>query len=444
MKTLRRRAALAGVIAVASVLGLSSPALAHATIRITAPGAGTKLDKPTPVTVSVTADDGTTVNAVRLVVEQLEPVKRTFSVDDPSAGSNPITVPFTRNGKYRLTPRVRWTHDPLLPLNHNPDEDETPGTSADLSVAIPPAPPSEVRALVNAETRVVTVTWNPNAEEDMLGYAVLRTRAGGQPEQVGTVEHPKNSFADTASAEAGGEYTYQVLAVRAGATDKEPVASAASVVKTSVPDPPPPPTTAPPAGSGTTVVAGTPTTAASGTASTVPSGSPGALATSGKVDLSGFTTIQNQTRRSAPRPAPEVDTGFQSTLPFDIPEGEQQAEAEEGGELGEIAADSPQLRELGSEDDGAERHRSLAFLAAGLLATVLLMHVLWVKSEVEKVPLEAVAPEGPQPVAAGFRPPGSPAKVPPMAKPPKTPTARFRADGGSRSGQRGSKVSSGV
>jgi hypothetical protein len=44
-------------------------------------------------------------------------------------------------------------------------------------------------------------------------------------------------------------------------------------------------------------------------------------------------------------------------------------------------------------------------MAAGLLATVVLMHVLWLKSEVDKQPLEALAVAGPdsEPLPSGRR-----------------------------------------
>ncbi|MGH9179901.1 MAG: hypothetical protein ACRD0N_15300, partial [Acidimicrobiales bacterium] len=171
-------------------------------------------------------------------------------------------------------------------------------------------------------------------------------------------------------------------------------------------------TTAPPAGTGTTIAA-SPPAAAGATGTTLPATSPGALTTSGSVDLKGFTSVQSQTaRRAAPLPrAIEPDTGFQATLPFaDVPEVEEEGELEGGGELGEVAADSPQFRELGAEDEGADRQRTMAFFAAGLLATVLLMHVLWVRSEVKRVPLEALEPEGPTPIGRDDPAPAAPTK----------------------------------
>ncbi|HVM03388.1 MAG TPA: hypothetical protein VM263_12020, partial [Acidimicrobiales bacterium] len=107
---------------------------------------------------------------------------------------------------------------------------------------------------------------------------------------------------------------------------------------------------------------------------------------------------------ATPRTVPLPDPGFQGTLPFDVPAGGEDGEAVEEGDVGELAADTPDVRELGEEDASADRQRSLALFAGGLLATVLLMHVLWVKGEVKRVPLEAVAPEGPPPAGRNPRP----------------------------------------
>jgi hypothetical protein len=283
-------------------------------------------------------------------------------------------------------------------------------------VVVPPASPTEVKVAVDNTARSVTVTWKPNAEPDMLFYVVQRSKGTSTEFTVlGKANEPK--FVDASTADSGGDYRYQVVAVRAGATAEEGISSDPSGISAEstakVPDPPPPPTTAPPAGPGTTIAAGN-AASGTGTATTIPASSPGALTTSGSVDLKGFTSVQSQTaRRSSPLPrAIEPDTGFQPTLPFaDIPEGEEEGELEEGGELGEVAADSPQFRELGAEDDGADRQRTMAFFAAGLLATVLLMHVLWVRSEVKRVPLEALEPEGPTPIGRDDAAPAAPTKV---------------------------------
>jgi len=48
---------------------------------------------------------------------------------------------------------------------------------------------------------------------------------------------------------------------------------------------------------------------------------------------------------------------------------------------------------LGSNEAQSDSRRSLALLAAGLLATVLAMHLLWVKGEVDREPLEVLTPE---------------------------------------------------
>jgi len=83
------------------------------------------------------------------------------------------------------------------------------------------------------------------------------------------------------------------------------------------------------------------------------------------------------------------DPGFNQSLPYG-------SQAKPNGGTGNSAAlGAPDTRLATSK----ERPTSLLFMAAGLLATVLLMHVLWVKSEVDRValdPLPARAREEPR------------------------------------------------
>jgi len=109
---------------------------------------------------------------------------------------------------------------------------------------------------------------------------------------------------------------------------------------------------------------------------------------SGTIDMSGFGQILGQTRAPTAAPTPEPDPGFDATLPFQPKSGD---DAEAG----------PDQQAAGSDihaTDSSDLHRSLSFLAAGFLATALFMHVLWLKGEVDRVPLEAlpVSPSEPE------------------------------------------------
>lgn len=418
-----RALCLSGLVA-AATLATAGPASAHATLSLRSPGVGQSLGSPSgtvsaSVTLGTHATGGSEVSKVDMTIEQVGTNRGPIRASATPSGGNvsfPFNLPY--NGRYKVSVSATWTHTGLV-------LGESTGTISDgprdFVVVAPPASPTDVKVAVDGSARSVTLTWKPNAEPDMLFYVIQRAKGTSNEFTVlGKATEPK--FVDATTAEAGGDYRYQVVAVRAGATAEEGISSDPSAITADstakVPDPPPPPTTAPPAGPGTTVAANTPAAAgaagaaAGTTGTTLPSSSPGALTTSGTVDLKGFTNVQSQTaRRASPLPRPiEPDTGYLPTLPFaDVPEGEGE-ELEEGGELGEVAADSPQFRELGEEDEGSNRQRTMAFFAAGLLATVLLMHVLWVRSEVKRVPLEALEPEGPTPIGRTDAAPAAPTK----------------------------------
>lgn len=404
MSTLRRSAVLGGALALLSALSLAAPALADApSITFTSPGGDdpVRVSDPTIAARVAMQNGGTVVRQVELSVQQLDTNRAplTAAVDGNRQSRQDVAfrvaLPF--NGRYRATLKA-WGADPPLFGTLEDGEVESTSRSREFLVAAPPAPPRDVKAVVDEATRTVTLTWKANDEGDLIGYIVQRAAGDGPFADVGTVtKTDRPTYRDSGTAEAGGVYRYQVVAVRSdGVTKDKGISSDPSAVTpeatANVPGPPAPPSGTP----GTTVVASTPGSSTPGTTTAAASKNPGALTTSGSVDLSGFKTLQSQAqaRAATPRTTRPADTGFKSTLPFATTQPQEEGEvAEEGGELGEVAADSPQFRELGTEDDGSRRQESLAFLAAGLLATVLLMHVLWIKSEVKRTPLEPLAPE---------------------------------------------------
>ena len=396
-----RRLAVSGGAAVLLTLGAAAPAYATPPNDpvVTSP-TGTLDAASTQVVATMQFNDGAPTAPARLRLEKPGGGVSTSSVAAGPTMRFPVTLDL--NGTYTAQVAVDWREDRFLTADLTGT-----ATSAKRSfkVAVPAATPAGVATSVDAASRTVTVTWEKNPEPDMRRYEVRRSHNGGDFATVGTVDHPEAKFVDASTAGTGGEYRYVVVAYRAGvdanvASQVGSDPSATTKASTAaVPDPPPPPTTAPPATAPPAAPPGTPSPTAAPGAGSTPASTPGAVATSGKVDLSGFNNVQANTPRPAtPRTVPLPDPGFQSTLPFDVPE-DAEAEEPEAGDTGELAADSPELRELGEEDDG-NRQRSLALFAGGLLATVLLMHVLWVKGEVKRVPLEALPPEGPPPGAA--------------------------------------------
>lgn len=406
--SLRRRAMVSGGLALLAAVGLAAPAMAHATVSIMSPGAGEQIGDVNRATIqaAVSPDSGTAiVGKVRLRVQQLGSKRPDITADDTASagGATFQDVPIPYNGAYRATVAADWKHTVLLG-SHN---DTATSAPVDVLVAVPPASPVGVRTAVDGGARSVTVTWKANPEPDMLFYVVQRAKGtSGDFTVLGKVtKGTETTFADASTADAGGDYRYQVVAVRSsGLADDKGLSSDPSAISADstakVPDPPPPPTV--PVAVVTPGAPGAGAPGAAGTPASVPANSPGALATSGSVDLSGFNTVRTQTRPATPRVLELPDPGFQGTLPFATPSTTAGSDGTaEAGDVGQVAIDSPQSRELGA-DSSTDRIRTMAFFAAGLLSTVLLMHLLWVKSEVKRVPLEAVDPEGLFPVGAAL------------------------------------------
>ncbi len=255
----------------------------------------------------------------------------------------PIDPPLAFNGRYEA--RVTTSGPVDAPLA--PQSGDCAGATSEprtFFIAAPPVSPTGVKAEVNPTSRAVTVSWAKNPEADVLRYQILRAKGTGGFVPFGVTD--RQSFADGSSAE-GGDFRYQVVALRRGARAGDPLvrsAPSAEVKATVVPAPPPAPVVARRGGGGT---------------------------------------------RGAPplRSASPPDTSaFSQTLPF----GEGGAELEPGEE----AADVPEgFEEIGADEEGDNNRRSLAALAAGLLITVFVMHLLWIKGEVDREPLEAVNPE---------------------------------------------------
>jgi hypothetical protein len=184
-----------------------------------------------------------------------------------------------------------------------------------------------------------------------------------------------------------------VYAVRSNADGTQPIASPAPATTSGkvTTAPPTPPTSAPSSGSnggGATKSGGTAGSAGGSTATTTKTPT---VATHGKVDLSGFTALLPSGGGKLPAahstPRAESDPGFGDTLPF---HGDA-ASASASGKDDPAALAGQAL--ASSDDEGS--NSSWLFLAAGLLVTVILMHVLWLRDEVNRDALPAVTPQDP-------------------------------------------------
>lgn len=389
-RTRLRSLGACAVLVVATAGILPPPAQAGApTVTITAPGRDQILrlmGGSVPVSAEVS-----NVGRVRFVLRPVAagdqaPISREINASGTARQVVSFNVSVEYNGKYRA--EVTADHEGgTLDINSEP----TASASREFFVAAPPEVPGNVRAVVDSESRGVILSWNANTEKDLLFYVVKRAKGDGAYTPLATTEGPgETSIADPSTAESGGDYRYQVVAVRRGENADIGVTSDPSPPATaSVPAPPGPPTTVGPGDTTQSTTPGGGTTPSNTTGTTFPANSPGALKKSGTLDLSGFSSIQNQARRPAVRSV-APDPGFTGTLPFAstnttrlLDESEQSA----------APVDDPEVRELGAEDASNDRQKSAAFLAAGLLATVLLMHVLWLKGEVQREPLEVLVPE---------------------------------------------------
>ena len=80
----------------------------------------------------------------------------------------------------------------------------------DYGDVYPPPAPAHLDAL--SETALVRLVWDPVAAEDLAGYAIFRSEAGG-PEKRLNAELAVDSFANDTTVQAGHRYTYTVRAV---------------------------------------------------------------------------------------------------------------------------------------------------------------------------------------------------------------------------------------
>lgn len=310
----------------------------------------------------------------------------------------PFSVALTRpsNGRYD----VKVVATQALPLLG------TPGPSNDQTrtfyVAAPAAKPVLDAPKVN-EARNTELSWTRNTEPDMLYYAVFRKDPGGSKylPVSSNVTQPtsgaKVSFTDTTtSAFNGGDYSYQVVAVRKGAGGSYPseIASDPSSVRTvTVPAPPPTTSTTGPGAPGAPVPGAPP---AGGPTTTVKPG------TSNGVDLSNFLSTRSQPLTVPTITVPEPpDTGFQGTLPFGVQPGD---DVEEGG-------DEPVLPESSSRSiiSRISPGRPLVPVAGGLVLLLLAMHMRILNHRIK------ATPDGDLPVEPGAAPrPPSPAPPAPV------------------------------
>jgi len=380
---MKRLGPLAATGVVLLALWVSPAQAAAPSVRISSPAAGAMTNDSTPnisgdaqmsdgvvieVTASLTSDSGRPV-----------PPAHRVSGDGRSSVAFAWTPSLPWNGNYTLTLRATGEDRPV-----ETNGQESAETTRSFAVEAPPAKPRDVTVRTDPDSRDVDVAWKPNTEPDLLGYQVQRSFDGGEWLVAG--ESKEAAFRDMSTAERGGTYRYRVVAIRAGASRDAGVASAPSEpATTTVPNPPARETSSGGSGSSGSGSSdpgpsgdGSQTGGSGGSGGSGPGGP--SISRSGRVDLSGFGSILDQTRAPEAPATPEFDPGFSETLPF------QSQTLDESDGTQELA-----VPQGGFSQPGSNQAELLKFFAAGLLVTVILMHVLWLRGEVERVPVEVVS-----------------------------------------------------
>ncbi len=399
-RLMKRFFSVAGVVGLLFALWAVPAQAAAPSVRIAAPAAGAVVADSTPnITGDAQMSDGVIVEVTAsLSSDSGRPVPPAHRVggDGRSSVAFAWTPSLPWNGTYTVTLRATGEDRPF-----ETNGQESAEATRSFAVEAPPAKPRELTVRTDPDSRDVDVAWRKNTEPDILGYQVQRSFDGGEWLVAGETEEP--FYRDMSTSQRGGSYRYRVVAIRSGASRDAGVASAPSEPATTT-VPKPPASEAPsggsgggsgsgsgstdegPSGDGSQTGGASPGSGGSGSGSSGSSGGSGSspsgptISRSGRIDLSGFGSLLDQTRAPEATEIPEFDPGFSESLPF-----ESQTIREIDGSQ-ELA-----VPEGGFSDAGSNQAELLKFFAAGLLVTVILMHVLWLRGEVERVPVEVVA-----------------------------------------------------
>jgi hypothetical protein len=186
----------------------------------------------------------------------------------PGGGATPVSGGSTPQGPdtdqygfiFEVRPVCNGTWDFALSASAQRGSDATLSRDTHYEDAQPvalPAPPVEsVVAEATSSGRAVDVSWEPPAAyadggpPDFVGFRVQRVDDAVDVDDVG----PEATTAtDVSPPSAGGEFTYEVVVLRTGASSDELVESAAVSSDAVTVAAAPTPTTAPPTGTGSTL-----------------------------------------------------------------------------------------------------------------------------------------------------------------------------------------------
>ncbi|MEW6154335.1 MAG: fibronectin type III domain-containing protein [Actinomycetota bacterium] len=236
----------------------------------------------------------------------------------------------------------------------------------DIVVAVPPAPPTGLKAEPQPD-RTVKLSWTaPAMSPDFLGYAIYRN--SDSRGFVGLHTTVNTTFTDQGAAQLGGAVQYQVASVRRGPVPDDPreaLQTRSAAVVANLPALPTTTTSSVPGGT-----SAPPTTAVPG----------GGLQDGGAAELDLGSLLQQSPvdvpRLPAPTPPTLPDTGFDANLPF--PSTSAPASSPIEGRQQGRAASSTGTGELGAEGgDDSNRRALLVPVAAGSVLCVTALHLRW-------------------------------------------------------------------
>lgn len=351
------------------------------------------------ITGTAQADPGQQLASVQ---ETVAPTNAQSGITVPKCASQTVTpdgsgnyatggCAYPYNGTYRAT--VVATEQGLTGrTNSSP-------VTADFSIYVAPAAPAGLKATPAADGMSVHLTWSANPEPD-VAYEVFRN---DQSQPVATTA---STAVTDATTQPSTTYQYTVVAGRPGPNNSIMASPASEPAKVTTPSPPPT-TTASSGGGGSTGSGGGAGGGSGGPATTVVPGGTSRSANSGKgpvvltapkLDLSSFASVLDKSRAAPlgvaalPGETEGPDTGYNATLPFGSRTDQSEDGANDPGALHRA-----RTAVLGASDHG-NNVRPWAAFAFGVLLTAVLVHVIWMRAEINRVgPLPPLPVEPDQP-----------------------------------------------
>jgi hypothetical protein len=92
----------------------------------------------------------------------------------------------------------------------------------DTKDVFPPRPPSGLTGVAVTEEGVIDLSWTPNTEPDLAGYAIYRSEAGQGPQRISGPKPLDSPAYRDLTARPGREYTYFVTAIDRDSNESAP------------------------------------------------------------------------------------------------------------------------------------------------------------------------------------------------------------------------------